>query len=103
MTAVPHDSKDRIEAIQNAVAKIFHVPIAELREKDSKRTVAVPRQVAMYLASQMTGASLPEIGQYFGGKHHTTVMHSIAKIDEHRQTDQALDRVVRTVQEKLQG
>jgi chromosomal replication initiator protein len=48
----------------------------------------------MYLAKQMTDASLPEIGRYFGGKHHTTVMHSIAKVEEQRRTDGDLDHVV---------
>jgi chromosomal replication initiator protein len=59
----------------------------------------VPRQIAMYLAKQMTEASLPEIGRQFGGKHHTTVMHSIAKIDEQRRADKDLNRTIN----KLQG
>ena len=55
----------------------------------------------MYLAKQMTEASLPEIGRQFGGKHHTTVMHSIAKIDEQRRTDKALNSTLTKLQETL--
>jgi chromosomal replication initiator protein len=60
-----------------------------------------PRQVAMYLAKQMTEASLPEIGRQFGGKHHTTVMHSIAKIDEQRRSDKDLNRLLNKLAETL--
>ena len=63
--------------------------------------MAVPRQIAIYLAKQMTDASLPEIGRCFGGKHHTTVMHSIAKIDEQRRTDAAMNKTVETLLDTL--
>jgi hypothetical protein len=76
--------KITIEAIQRAVAEQFGMRVAELKQKNNSRQIVVPRQIAMYLAKQLTEASLPEIGRQFGGKHHTTVMHSIAKIDEHR-------------------
>ena len=56
--------------------------VSDLKQKNNSRNVVVPRQIAMYLAKQMTEASLPEIGRQFGNKHHTTVMHSIGKIDE---------------------
>jgi chromosomal replication initiator protein len=57
----------------------------------------------MYLAKQMTEASLPEIGRQFGGKHHTTVMHSIAKIDEQRRADKDLNRLINKLTETLNG
>jgi chromosomal replication initiator protein len=63
----------------------------------------VPRQIAMYLAKQMTEASLPEIGRQFGGKHHTTVMHSVAKIDDQRKVDKDLNRLINKVTETLNG
>jgi chromosomal replication initiator protein len=63
----------------------------------------VPRQIAMYLAKNLTEASLPEIGRQFGGKHHTTVMHSIGKIDELRRTDKDLNRTINKLQEILNG
>jgi hypothetical protein len=76
-----------IRSIQEAVARLFDLPVDELRQESTRRAVAVPRQIAIYLAKLMTDASLPEIGRHFGGRHHTTVMHSIAKVhnfEEHR-------------------
>src|SRR5580704_3104109 len=93
--------KITIEAIQRAVAEQFGMRIAELKQKNNSRAVVVPRQIAMYLAKQMTEASLPEIGRQFGGKHHTTVMHSIAKIDEQRRADKDLNRMINKLQETL--
>jgi chromosomal replication initiator protein len=75
--------------------------IGELKQKNNSRAVVVPRQIAMYLAKQMTEASLPEIGRQFGGKHHTTVMHSVAKIDEERRSDKDLNRTLNKLQETL--
>ncbi|MFC6646060.1 chromosomal replication initiator protein DnaA [Granulicella cerasi] len=93
--------KITIEAIQRAVAEQFGMRVAELKQKNNSRQIVVPRQIAMYLAKQMTEASLPEIGRQFGGKHHTTVMHSIAKIDEQRRTDKDLNRTVNKLMETL--
>jgi chromosomal replication initiator protein len=87
--------EDTIRSIQEAVARLFGLHVDELSLESSRRAVAVPRQVAMYLAKQMTDASLPEIGRHFGGRHHTTVMHSIAKVHNLRSTDAALDQAVR--------
>lgn len=93
--------KVTIEAIQRAVAESFGMRVAELKQKNNSRQIVVPRQIAMYLAKQMTEASLPEIGRQFGGKHHTTVMHSIAKIDEQRRHDKDLNRTVNKLMETL--
>ena len=93
--------KVSIEAIQRAVAEQFGMRLAELKQKNNSRAVVVPRQIAMYLAKQMTDASLPEIGRQFGGKHHTTVMHSISKIDELRRTDKDLNRTINKLMETL--
>ena len=93
--------KITIEAIQRAVAESFGMRVAELKQKNNSRQIVVPRQIAMYLAKQMTEASLPEIGRQFGGKHHTTVMHSIAKIDEQRRHDKDLNRTVTKLMETL--
>ncbi len=95
--------KITIEAIQRAVAEQFGMRVAELKQKNNSRAVVVPRQIAMYLAKQLTEASLPEIGRQFGGKHHTTVMHSIAKIDEHRRADKSLNSTLNKLQETLNG
>ncbi len=93
--------KISIEAIQRAVAEQFGMRVAELKQKNNSRQIVVPRQIAMYLAKQLTEASLPEIGRQFGGKHHTTVMHSISKIDEQRRTDKDLGRTVNKLMETL--
>jgi chromosomal replication initiator protein len=95
--------KVTIDAIQRAVAEHFGMRVSELKQKNNSRSVVVPRQIAMYLAKQMTEASLPEIGRQFGGKHHTTVMHSIAKIDEERRADKDLNRTLNKLMETLNG
>ena len=93
--------KVTIESIQRAVAEQFGMRTAELKQKNNSRSIVVPRQIAMYLAKQLTEASLPEIGRHFGDKHHTTVMHSIAKIDELRHTDTDLNRMINNLMELL--
>jgi chromosomal replication initiator protein len=95
--------KISIEAIQRAVAENFGMRVSDLKQKNNSRNVVVPRQIAMYLAKQMTEASLPEIGRQFGNKHHTTVMHSIGKIDEQRRTDKDLHRTINKLQDTLNG
>jgi chromosomal replication initiator protein len=69
-----------IELIQKVVAESYTLRVADLKSKSNARAIAVPRQIAMYLCKTLTKASLPEIGREFGGKHHTTVLHSINKI-----------------------
>jgi chromosomal replication initiator protein len=93
--------KITIESIQRAVSENFGMRVVDLKQKNNSRNVVVPRQIAMYLAKQMTEASLPEIGRQFGNKHHTTVMHSIAKIDELRRADKDLHRTLNKLQEQL--
>ncbi len=93
--------KISIETIQRTVAEQFGMRVAELKQKNNSRQIVVPRQIAMYLAKQLTEASLPEIGRQFGGKHHTTVMHSISKIDEGRRADKDLNRTISKLMETL--
>ncbi len=93
--------KVTIETIQRTVAEQFGMRVPELKQKNNSRQIVVPRQIAMYLAKQLTEASLPEIGRQFGGKHHTTVMHSIAKIDEQRRADKDLNRTLNKLMETL--
>ncbi len=93
--------KITIDAIQRTVAEHFGMRVPDLKQKNNSRQIVVPRQIAMYLAKQMTEASLPEIGRQFGGKHHTTVMHSINKIDEQRKQDKDLQRTVNKLTESL--
>src|SRR5262249_33137009 len=76
-----------IDAIQKFVSDYYQLKLADLKSRNNSKSVAMPRQVAMYLCKSLTQASLPEIGRSFGGKHHSTVIHSIHKIEELRQKD----------------
>jgi len=86
-----------VEMIQKAVADHFQMRVQDLKAKNNSKSVAVPRQVAMYLCKKLTGVSLPQIGREFGNKHHTTVLHSINKITALRQTDRDLSRLLQTL------
>ena len=93
-----------IESIQKAVAEQFGLRLTEIKAKNNARAVVYPRQIAMYLSKHLlTGASLPEIGRQFGGKHHTTVLHSVEKIEKQRQTDKDLNRLLNKMTEQLGG
>jgi chromosomal replication initiator protein len=93
--------KVTIESIQKAVAEQFGLRAQEIKAKNNSRAIVFPRQIAMYLAKHMTDSSLPEIGRQFGGKHHTTVLHSVGKIEEQKQTDKDLNRLLNKVTETL--
>ncbi|HKW68337.1 MAG TPA: chromosomal replication initiator protein DnaA [Terriglobales bacterium] len=95
--------KVTIEAIQKSVAEQFGLKLVEIKAKNNSRAIVYPRQIAMYLAKQLTEASLPEIGRQFGGKHHTTVLHSVEKIDESRKSDKDLNRLLNKLTETLGG
>ena len=69
------------------MANYYNLKLVELKSRNNTRSIAMPRQVAMYLCKSLTHASLPEIGRSFGGKHHSTVIHSIRKIEVMRQKD----------------
>jgi chromosomal replication initiator protein len=95
--------KVTIESIQKAVAEQFGLRLVEIKAKNNSRAIVYPRQIAMYLAKHLTEASLPEIGRQFGGKHHTTVLHSVEKIDETRKNDKDLNRLLTKLTEQLGG
>jgi chromosomal replication initiator protein len=96
------DRRITIEAIQRSVAERYSIKPVQLREKSNRKEIVLPRQVAMYLAKELTQASLPEIGRAFGGKHHTTVIHSITKIARHRQTDPDLNKLINSLIDSFQ-
>jgi chromosomal replication initiator protein len=83
-----------IESIVKAVAEKFSLQPSQLKQKTNERKIAYPRQIAMFLAKELTSSSLPEIGRAFSGKHHTTVLHSIQKIDKLRQRDPDLNSLI---------
>jgi chromosomal replication initiator protein len=98
------ESQDRrvtIESIQKRVAEHFGLRPQDLKMRSNSKAIAFPRQVSMYLVKQLTSASLPEIGRQFGGKHHTTVLHSINKIETLRRTDKELNRTLNRLLDSL--
>jgi chromosomal replication initiator protein len=83
-----HDAKAvTIEIIQKFVADYYNLKMVDLKSRNNSKSVAMPRQIAMYLCKALTHASLPEIGRSFGGKHHSTVIHSIRKVEDLRKRD----------------
>jgi chromosomal replication initiator protein len=91
-----------IDLIQRRVSEHFNLREQDLKVRSNTRAIAFPRQVAMYIVKQLTTASLPEIGRQFGGKHHTTVLHSINKIEEMRRSDKELNRTITRLMDALQ-
>jgi chromosomal replication initiator protein len=98
-----HERRVTIDEIQRRVAEHFNIRLGEMTSDRRARAVARPRQVAMYLAKQLTTRSLPEIGRKFGGRDHTTVMHAVRKIEELQVTDPALAEDVELLRRMLQG
>jgi chromosomal replication initiator protein len=83
-----------VEMIQKSIADFFGMRVQDLKSKNNSKSVAEPRQICMYICKKVTGASLPQIGREFGNKHHTTVLHSITKIEALRQQDSELNRII---------
>jgi chromosomal replication initiator protein len=88
------EKKVTIEQIQKRVGEHFGLRPQDLKVRSNSKVIAFPRQVAMFIVKKLTSASLPEIGRQFGGKHHTTVLHSINKIENLRRTDKELSRTL---------
>ena len=96
--------EDQID-ISNRIVKSspnFNLTPAQLKLKSNTRQIAYPRQIAMFLVKELTQASLPEIGRYFGGKHHTTVLHSVQKIGELRNHEEDLNKLILSLIDSLQ-
>ena len=97
-----NDRRVTIEEIQKRVAEHFNIRLADMHSARRARAVARPRQVAMYLAKQLTSRSLPEIGRKFGGRDHTTVMHAVKKVEELRSTDAGFNEDVELLRRMLE-
>jgi chromosomal replication initiator protein len=96
------DSKGpSIESIQKYVANHFGLSVPEIKSKSNAKQISYPRQVAMYLCKSLTDASLPEIGKRFGGKHHSTVIHAIRKIETKRTLERDFDKMINNFTEAL--
>lgn len=92
-----------VENIQKAVADFYKIKVADMYSKRRPANIAMPRQVAMYLAKELTQKSLPEIGDLFGGRDHTTVLHAVRKISETRQHNADLNRELHVLEQQIRG
>ena len=97
------DRKVTVEEIQRKVAEHYNIRLTDMIGPKRARTIARPRQVAMFLAKTMTTRSLPEIGRRFGGRDHTTIMHGIRKIEELKATDSQLSDDLELLRRSLEG
>ena len=98
-----NDRRVTIEEIQKRVAEHFNIKLTEMHSARRARAVARPRQVAMYLAKQLTSRSLPEIGRKFGGRDHTTVMHAVKKVEELKSQDNSFAEDIDLLRRMLEG
>jgi chromosomal replication initiator protein len=97
-------SEDKIlnlDSIQKFTADHFRLKVSDLKARNNAKSIALPRQIAMYLSKTLTRASLPDIGKAFGGKHHSTVIHSVRKIDSLRRSDPEFDRLIQGLVDSL--
>lgn len=90
-----------IDHIQKFVSEYYQLKLADLKSRNNSKSIAMPRQVAMYLCKNLTHASLPEIGRSFGGKHHSTVIHSIRKVEALRKADGQFNTLINSFIESL--
>jgi len=90
-----------VDMIQKSVADYYQLKVVDMRARNNSKSVALPRQIAMYLCKTLTHASLPEIGRSFGGKHHSTVIHSIRKIETLRKKDRDFNSVINMLTDRL--
>jgi chromosomal replication initiator protein len=98
-----NDRRVTIEDIQKRVAEHYNIRLADMHSSRRARAVARPRQVAMYLAKQLTSRSLPEIGRKFGGRDHTTVMHAVKRIEELRKNDHTMNEDIDLLKRMLEA
>ena len=92
-----------VENIQKTVADFYKIKVADMYSKKRPASIARPRQIAMYLAKELTQKSLPEIGELFGGRDHTTVLHAVRKISAERQTNTELNQQLHVLEQTLKG
>jgi chromosomal replication initiator protein len=92
-----------VENIQKTVADYYKIKVADMYSKKRPASIARPRQIAMYLAKDLTKKSLPEIGELFGGRDHTTVLHAVRKIGEERRTNTELNQQLHVLEQSLKG
>ncbi len=94
--------KVTMEVIQEIISEYYKVKVEDLHSKKRTKEIAFPRQIAMYLSRKLAGASLPQVGQFFGGRDHTTVIHAYDKVDAERAADKSFDDTVANLIERIQ-
>jgi chromosomal replication initiator protein len=92
-----------VENIQKAVADFYSIKVADMYSKKRPANIARPRQIAMFMAKELTQKSLPEIGELFGGRDHTTVLHAVRKVAEERSHDSQLNHEIHVIEQTLKG
>jgi chromosomal replication initiator protein len=97
----PSQNGPTIQVIMGAVTEFYGLRIPDLQSKRRQRSIALPRQVCMYLARRNTKLSLEEIGGYFGGRDHTTVMHAVRTIEDRRSPESEIDQILKTIEERI--
>ncbi len=97
------DRRVTVEEIQRKVAEYYSIRLSDMLGPKRTRTIARPRQVAMYLSKELTSRSLPEIGRRFGGRDHTTILHGVRKVEEMRLSDTQLDEDIELLRRLLES
>jgi chromosomal replication initiator protein len=97
----PESPAVTVEGIQKQVANYYNLKVSELKSRNNSPQISFPRQIAMYLCKQMTACSLPEIGKRFGGKHHSTVIHAVNKIEHKRMREKEFDQLMQSLLQSL--
>jgi chromosomal replication initiator protein len=92
-----------VDSIQRTVADFYNIKVADMYSKKRPANIARPRQIAMFIAKELTQKSLPEIGELFGGRDHTTVLHAVRKITEERQHDSHLNHELHVLEQSLKN
>jgi chromosomal replication initiator protein len=92
-----------VEFIQKIVASYYNIPVEKLREKTRKKLIVTARKLSMYLAKQLSDKSLSVIGDYFGGRDHSTVIHAVRSIEEMLDSDDRFKNVVADLTKKIQN
>ncbi len=92
-----------VESIQRTVANFYNIKVADMYSKKRPANIARPRQIAMFMAKELTQKSLPEIGELFGGRDHTTILHAVRKITEERQRDSHLNHELHVLEQTLKN
>ncbi len=97
----PNSPAVTLEQIQRVICNYYNLKNNEIKSRNNSQRIAFPRQIAMYLCKQLTNCSLPEIGRQFGGKHHSTVIHAIQKIELRKKKDSEFQRLLENFEQNL--